>query len=88
MGDIVIYRYQNTVRVGQWIQITKNHKAVIKSFKKGNEAYLIRSMKQILSLKDLVNNYGLESPEMTPEQQKDVLASGIGRFCGMHQKRV
>ena len=63
MGENVVYRYQNTVRVGRWVKITPNHRAVIMSYQKGNQAFLIRNMNQIYSLRDLVNKYGLEPPD-------------------------
>lgn len=66
MGENVVYRYKNTVRVGKWCHITKNHKAVIKSFHKGNESFVTRSMCNIFSLNDLVNKYGLGTPERGP----------------------
>ena len=63
MGENVVYRYQNTVRVGRWVHITENHKAVIQSFHKGNASFVIRSMNQIHSLADLINKYGLGTPK-------------------------
>lgn len=63
MGENVVYRYQNTVRVGRWTGITKNHKAIIQTIRKGNVSFVIRSMNQIYSLGDLVNKYGLGEPE-------------------------
>ena len=81
MGETVVYRYQNTVRVGRWTGITKNHRAIIMSLQKGNTAFLIRNMNQIYSLPDLVNKYGLGATEMTVEQQNELKQSRIGLRC-------
>lgn len=86
MGETVVYRYQNTVRVGRWVQITSNHRAVIMSLQKGNAAFLIRNMNQIYSLADLVNKYGLGATEMTVEQQNELKRSGVAKRCGEHQR--
>jgi hypothetical protein len=87
MGETVVYRYQNTVRVGRWTGITKNHRAIIMSLQKGNTAFLIRNMNQIYSLPDLVNKYGLGATEMTVEQQNELKWSGVAKRCGENQKR-
>lgn len=87
IGETVVYRYQNTVRVGRWTGITKNHRAIIMSLKKGNTAFLIRNMNQIYSLPDLVNKYGLGATEMTVEQQNELKCSRVAKRCGENQKR-
>lgn len=87
MGETVVYRYQNTVRVGRWTGITKNHRAIIMSLQRGNTAFLIRNMNQIYSLPDLVNKYGLGATEMTVEQQNELKWSGVAKRCGENQKR-
>lgn len=87
MGETVVYRYQNTVRVGRWTGITKNHRAIIMSLQKGNTAFLIRNMNQIYSLPDLVNKYGLGATEMTVEQRNKLKWSGVAKRCGENQKR-
>lgn len=86
MGETVVYRYQNTVRVGRWTGITKNHRAIIMSLQKGNTAFLIRNMNQIYSIPDLVNKYGLGATEMTVEQQKELKRSGTGLRCNSCRK--
>ena len=86
MGETVVYRYQNTVRVGRWTGITKNHRAIIMSLQKGNTAFLIRNMNQIYSLPDLVNKYGLGATEMTVEQKNELKRSGVAKRCGENQK--
>lgn len=88
MGETVVYRYQNTVRVGRWVQITSNHRAVIMSLQKGNAAFLIRNMNQIYSLADLVNKYGLGTSEMTVEQQNELKRSGVAQRCEERKKRL
>ena len=64
MGENVVYRYNNTVRVGRWVSITKTHKAVIQTLRKGNESFVKRNIREIFSLSDLVDKYGLGTPEM------------------------
>ena len=64
MGDYIVYRYRNTVRVGKWLGITKNRRAIIKSLEKGNTTYLIRNMNLILSVEDICSKYGLKTAEM------------------------
>lgn len=86
IGETVVYRYQNTVRVGRWVQITANHRAVIMSLHKGNVSFLIRNMNQIFSLSDLVKKYGLGVTEMTVEQYNQLLDSGVAKRCGEHVK--
>lgn len=86
MGETVVYRYQNTVRVGRWTGITRNHRAIIMSLQKGNTAFLIRNMNQIYSLTDLVNKYGLGTSEMTVQQRKEFEQSGVAKRCGENQK--
>lgn len=86
MGENVVYRYKNTVRVGRWVQITSSHRAVIMSLQKGNTAFLIRNINQIYSLADLVNKYGLGATEMTVEQKTELNRSGVAKRCGEHQK--
>lgn len=86
MGENVVYRYKNTVRVGRWVQITSNHRAVIMSLQKGNTAFVIRNMSQIYSLSDLVNKYGLGASEMTAQQRNEFDRSGVAKRCGEHQK--
>lgn len=86
MGENVVYRYKNTVRVGRWVQITSNHRAVIMSLHKGNTAFLIRNMNQIYSLSDLVNKYGLGASEMTVQQRNELDRSGVAKRCGENQK--
>ena len=87
MGEVVVYRYKNTVRVGRWVQITPNHRAVIMSFHKGNTSFLIRNMNQIYSLADLVRKYGLETSEMTVEQKTELDKCGTAKRCGINQKQ-
>ena len=86
MGETVVYRYQNTVRVGRWTGITRNHRAIIMSLQKGNTAFLIRNMNQIYSLTDIVNKYGLGATEMTVQQRNELKQSGIAKRCGENQK--
>ena len=86
MGENVVYRYKNTVRVGRWVQITSNHRAVIMSLQKGNTAFVIRNMNQIYSLGDLVSKYGLGTSEMTVEQRNALEQSTTAKRCGEHQK--
>ena len=88
MGEIVVYRHQNEVRVGRWVQLTSNHRAVILSLKKGNTAFVIRNMSQIKSLADIVNKYGLGATEMTVEQQNELKRSRVAQRCGECQKRL
>lgn len=84
---MVVYRYQNTVRVGRWVKITKTHRAVIMSLQKGNTAFLIRNMNQIYSLRDLVNKYGLGGPEIDEEEKNEILATKVSKYCGTHVKQ-
>lgn len=86
LGENVVYRYRNTVRVGRWVQITSNHRAVIMSLQKGNTAFLIRNMNQIYSLSDLVSKYGLGATEMTVQQRNELDRSRVGLRCGENQK--
>lgn len=86
MGENVVYRYQNTVRVGRWVKITPTHKAVIMTIRKGNTSFVLRNMNQIYSLTDLVNKYGLGTSEMTVEQQNEFEQSKVSKRCGERQK--
>jgi len=70
MGDYVVYRIRNTVRVGKWVSINKKHRAIIKSLEKGNETYITRNMNLILSLDDLFVKYGLKTPEKAVKARK------------------
>lgn len=70
MGDYVVYRIRNTVRVGKWVNINQKHRAIIKSLEKGNETYITRNMNLILSLDDLFIKYGLKTPEMGATKRK------------------
>ena len=69
IGENVVYRYGNTVRVGRWVQTTGNHRAIIQTFHKGNESFIKRNLNQIYSLGDLVDKYGLGTPKRYPRKE-------------------